>query len=299
MQLVDVAPCQKELRVEVPRETIDAEFEVVYKEFKRFAHVPGFRVGFAPRDLLERYHGKKVQEEVLKRLIAQSLEEAFSGKGRLDLIGRPQVSEVQFDPKQSLTYRARIEIAPEVPLGPYKKLKLTKPKSQVTQEQVAQVLNRLQDDHAQLRPVLEPRSVAAGDYLLVDLTEQAAGKSPVKRRDVVIHLNLEKEPESPLKGLIGMKPSEERQVKLEGGVAVTVHLKQIKTKELAPLDDAFAKTVGPFETLDALRQAIRRDLEKQWENSVRQQLEGQIQHQLRGWPKHLRPPRRYSPQLKC
>ncbi len=282
--LKDIAPCQKELKVEVPLATVEAEFEVVYRELKKKAHVPGFRVGFAPRDLLEKHHGSKAKEEVLRRLIAHSLQEALSSQGKLDLVGRPQVTEVHFDPKEPLTYLAQLEVAPQVPLGRYKKLALTRHKIQVSEEEVSQVLTRLQDQQAQLKPVLEPRATQEGDFLLVDLSEASPGKSPVKRQDVVIHLDLKKNPDGAFKTLVGMIPGEKRQVKLEKDLLVTVNLKQIKAKEVSPLDDSFAKAVGSFETLQALKEAIAKGLEQEAQGSQQMALQAQVSQQLlQGW----------------
>ena len=276
----EISPCRKELKVEVPRPAIEAEFEEVYGELKRVAFVPGFRVGSAPRDLLERHHGDKAREQVLRRLIRRSLGEALKAQGPLDLVGQPEVSEVKFDPPQQLSYLAHFEVSPSVPLGRYKKLKLTRPKPKIDEETITQVLSRLQEQQAQLRPVLEPRPTAEGDFLLVDLTEQVPGKPPVKRRDVVIHLDLKNDPEGVLKALVGLNPPDKRQVQLKSGHTVTVEVKQIKIKELPPLDDALAKSVGAFETLEALKEAIRQDLRRQAEASQKHALETQVAHQL-------------------
>ncbi len=280
VKLTEVAPCQKQLRVEVPLEAVEQELEAVYRELKKVAHVPGFRIGNAPRDLLEQYHGKKAREQTLQRLIERSLPEALSAQGSLDLVGRPQVTEIKFEPKQPLAYTAQLEIAPEVPLGRYKGLKLTRSKVDVKEEAVAQVLERLREQQSELSPVLEPRAAAEGDFLLVDLTEQPKDKPPVKRRDLVISLNLEKDPEGVLRGLVGMTPGSQRSLTLKEGTTVTVDLKQLKVKQLPVLDDSFAKGLGPFASLEALRQALRQDLQKEAETSQRRVLDGQVSHEL-------------------
>ncbi len=277
--LREIAPCQKELAVEVPLSTVETEIEAVTQQFKRVAQVPGFRVGHAPKDLIERYHGAKVREECLRRLIGRSLEEALAAQRPMDFIGRPRIKDVRFNPKEPLSYVAELEVAPEVPLGPYKKLKLTHPKFQVSEEAVAKVLTYLQEQHAELKPLLEERAAVEGDFLLVDLTEESPGKSPVKRRDVVISLE-PKDPEGVLKGLIGMKPSEKRVVKRPGGSVLKVELKQIKVKQVPALDDTLAKSVGDFDSLEVLKERIRQDLKKEAEASQEHQLEAQAAEQL-------------------
>ena len=186
--LKEVAPCRKELRVEIPREAVEAEFETVYGEMKKRALVPGFRVGQAPRDLLQRYHGTKAREEVLRRLIGRSLDDALSERKELDLVGRPQVTEVKLEEKQPLTYTAQMETAPVFAVGRYKGLKLARSKAGVTEESVSEVLERLRQTQAILKPVLEDRAAAAGDFILADVTEKRPkiGRASCRERVYVL-----------------------------------------------------------------------------------------------------------------
>ena len=226
IDLKDTAPCQKELRVEIPREAVEAEFEAVYGEIKKVAAVPGFRVGQAPRDLLQRYHGTKAREEVTRRLIGRSLDEALSSCGKdLDLVGRPRVTDVKLEQNQPFTYVAQMEVSPIFPTGRYKGLKLTRPKSSGTDEAVTRVLEHLQQTQAVLKPVLEDRAAAAGDFLLADVTEKRPNQPARKQKEVVVHLDLEKDPDGILKGFVGVKPSESRAVALKDGTALTVEVK--------------------------------------------------------------------------
>lgn len=279
----DTAPCERLLRVEVPAEQVLAEMEKVFQELKRVARVPGFRPGHAPRDLLERYHGNKAKEETLSRLIGRTLDEALGAQAAMDLVGRPQVSDIQWQADKPLTYTARIETAPEVALGRYKGLKLSRPKFQMADEPVNRVLDHLRETHSELKPMLEPRAAAAGDFLLADLTVMKAdktGQPPQRQRESVIHLDLEKDPDGVLKSLVGMNPGESRTVTLKDGSSLLVELRQIKARDLPTLDDNFARTVGPYETLDQLKGAIREDLQKQAEATQNQHLEQQALRRL-------------------
>ena len=261
--LQETDPCRKRLTVEVPTETVQAEFNEVYRQLRKVARVPGFRVGSAPRDLLERYHGGKAREEVLQRLIHRSLDEALGKQPPLDLVGRPQVTEVKLEPNQPLTYTAELEVAPAVPMGRYKGLKLTEPKADVSEENVGKILAHLAESHAELKALLIDRPTAEGDFLLVDLDG--------KQKDVLIQI---------VPPLLGVKPGESRTVPLQEGKSVRVQVKAIKVRDNPPLDDAFAKTVGPYDTLEALKEAIRQDLKRQAVAVQRQALESQALTQL-------------------
>ncbi|MBI3318961.1 MAG: trigger factor [Candidatus Omnitrophica bacterium] len=280
VELTDVAPCRKQLRVEVPKEAVEAEFEAVYEELKKVASVPGFRVGFAPRDLLEKHHGAKAKEEVVHRLIDRTLEEALSAQGDLDLVGRPQVTQVQCAPHGPMSYVAQMETAPAVSLPRYKGLKLIRPKIEVKEEDISRVLESLRESHAELKTVLEPRAAREGDYLLADITEEAKGKPARSRKDLVILLDPKRDPEDFLNRLIGMNPGQKRVVTLKNGTRVTVELKELKEKEVPALDDSFARLVGPYESLGALREALRKDLEAQAKEARRRALESEAIGQL-------------------
>ncbi len=280
LNLKEIAPCRKELRVEIPREVVAAEFETVYGEIKKHAMVPGFRVGQAPLDLLKRYHGSKAREEVLRRLIGRSLDEALGQRKELDLVGRPQVTDVKLDEKQPLTYTARMEVAPQFSAGKYKGLKLTRPKNEVTEESVSQVLEQLRQTQAILKPVLEDRPAAAGDFILADVTEKRPNQPARKQKEVVIHLDLEKNPEGELKGLLGIKAPESRVLALKEGVTLTVEAKGLKAKEVPALDDAFAKSVGAYDSLEQLKEAIRKDAGRHAEETGRRAVEAQALKQL-------------------
>jgi len=280
VELSDIAPCQKEIKVGVPQEAIEEEFNLVYGELKKAARVPGFRLGHAPRDLLEQHHGGAAREQVLSRLINRSLDEVLNAQQDWNLVGRPKVTDVKFDPKQPLTYSVHVEVAPKITAGTYKALVLTRPKTQVSEEMVNESLSRLQGQHAELKPVLESRAAVEGDYLLVDVTEEKQGDKPVNRRDVVFPLDLKKDPEGLLKELIGMTPGTQRVLNPKSGAKITLSLKQLKIRELPPLDDAFAKSVGPFDSLDSLKKTIQGNLERELEQSQRQALEQQASEKL-------------------
>lgn len=278
--LKDSAPCVKDLAVEVPKEAVRAAFDEVYRELRRTARVPGFRVGHAPKDLIARRYSEKAREEVLDRLVRRSLAAALKEQQRFRLVGRPHIEEVRLTEGEPMTYRARLETAPQVPTGKYKGLKLTRPPAEVPAEEVDKTLDRLREMHAQLKPMLEPRPAAAGDFLLVDLTRKPPGKAPKRQRDALIQLELEKDQNGILGSLVGMNPGETRTIEAPGGTKVDVELKTIKTRQLPELTDEFAKSVGAFDSLEALKSSVRGDLEQRVRDAQRRGLEAQAGEEL-------------------
>ncbi|PIQ81809.1 MAG: trigger factor [Candidatus Omnitrophica bacterium CG11_big_fil_rev_8_21_14_0_20_64_10] len=278
IKLKAVSPCQKELWVEVPTGEVRAEFDAVFERIKQSAPVPGFRKGNAPRDLLERHHGGRAREEVLRSLVSRSLTEALKSHADLKLIGDPRIGEVKLEADAPMTYVAKLEIAPEVPTGRYKGLKLTRALPEISEKQVEETLERIRESQAVLKPAAEARPAAAGDFLRVELTEKGAGKKPTEQ---MVLLDLERDREGFLKQLVGMTVEETRSVTgPKPGAEARVTLKEIKTKVLPALDDAFAKGLGKFESLQALRDQVRKDLTAQAEQEGRRRLEREAAEQL-------------------
>ncbi|MDD5440163.1 MAG: trigger factor family protein, partial [Candidatus Omnitrophica bacterium] len=123
--------CEYHIEVDIPSETVSKAFDEVYKEIKKYAKIPGFRVGNAPQDLLERYHGKDAEEEVLKRLIPDGYQYALKEK-KLQPIGLPDISDVVMAKGANLTFKARVEVRPEINLQSYKGIAVKKKKSEIT-----------------------------------------------------------------------------------------------------------------------------------------------------------------------
>ena len=151
-RLKTVSPSEQQLRVEVARERVTASYDDVYRDIQKEAALPGFRRGKAPRDLLERHHAEKAREEVIRRVVSASLEEAIKQE-RVQVAGRVTVSDIKLEDSAGLTYNATIEVAPTFKLGRYKGIALQRSPVAVTDEDMQQVLARLQELHAEEVPV--------------------------------------------------------------------------------------------------------------------------------------------------
>lgn len=143
--------CKKIVEVNISPEKVKDEFDKVYEGLKRVAAVPGYRVGKAPRDLLEFHYGKTAKEEVIKNLIPHSYGEILE-QHKLDPIGYPDISGVKLDLKEGLSYEANIETRPEFSLRNYKGLKLNKKSVEVKEEDVEKNLESLREANAESVP---------------------------------------------------------------------------------------------------------------------------------------------------
>ena len=111
----NLAPCKKLVRVEVEAEKVNETFESVTNEFRKQANLPGFRPGKAPKDMVARRYEKDIEEEARRKLISDAYRKAIEEQ-KLDVLGQPDIEEIQFSRGQPLQFAATIETAPEFQL---------------------------------------------------------------------------------------------------------------------------------------------------------------------------------------
>ena len=262
------------LEIEVPPDLIEQEFEKTYLNIQKEAKLPGFRPGKAPLDLIKTKFKEAAKEEVIESLLNSSYRQALE-ETKLQPLTYPKVKDVKFEPGTVLSYKAEIEIQPEIEVKDYRKLKLVRRIQPVEDKEVDNAVQFLRDRNAELRPV--EREVHEKDFVIVDLEEhyRTNGKPANQRYENQL---LEIDPELMLKqfqeALVGAKIGEEKNFSVEypaehankrlagQKVGYKVKIKEIKEKILPVLDDNFAKAQGDYQTLLELRLKIRESLEK-------------------------------------
>ena len=105
--------CNRLFEVEISPEIVSRTLEEVYKEIKKRAKIPGFRAGMVPQSLLEKYHSKDAEEEVLKRLIPQGYRKALY-EHKINPVTLPEISDVEFGRNRKLSFKAKVEIGPHI-----------------------------------------------------------------------------------------------------------------------------------------------------------------------------------------
>lgn len=287
MSVADLGPCQKELTIEVAAEGIAAAREEVLRHLQKVAQVPGFRVGYAPRPLVEERYGLKAREETIRRVIGDHLPKALE-QLQLDVLGDPQVTKVRWDANgKPLQFTVRCEIMPAVPLQGVAGLKVKRPAVQVTESQVEEILTQLQERHAELVPV-EPRPLAAGDYAVVNFTCAVEGKVIEQRTAVALPIDPEKDSSGMSRHLVGVAPGptpvtfettlpQDLSAKNYAGRRATfsVVVKEVKAKRVPPLEEDFAKLLGA-ESLQTLKTRLQESLKRDLETEARQAMREQV-----------------------
>lgn len=134
-----------ELTIEVPAEVVKKKFDQVYERIGKEAKIPGFRSGNAPRDILEKHHGRLAQEEVIKDLIPEAYRDSVE-KEKVSAVELPEISEVKLE-SNVLSFKAVMEVRPEIEVKDYKNIKLKYKKPAVSQDEVEKALNNLKEAH--------------------------------------------------------------------------------------------------------------------------------------------------------
>lgn len=285
------------LRIELPPEEVSKEWEAIANSFARFAKIPGYRPGKAPRKVIEAKFKKEIQDELTKKLVSKSYHDAIEQK-KLRVVSLTNLEDVKFGDDRSMRFRATVVTAPEFKLPEYKNIPVQLPPAEIKPEDIDLALERLRDQAADFVDVPE-RGVETEDFVVVDFEGTVDGK-PIS--EVAPQANktlsggkkfwLRVAPDNFLpkfsEQLVGQKPGETRLVivdlaedfpvkELAGKKATyTVTLAEIKQKVLPPVDDALATKLVPGKTLADLRHMIEHDLEHEKEHEVDRAKESQI-----------------------
>ncbi|HOX10356.1 MAG TPA: trigger factor family protein, partial [Candidatus Omnitrophota bacterium] len=163
----ELAGSRRGFEIEVPAETIKEKFDEIYNEIEKYAEVPGYRTGKAPRYLVESHYKEKAGDEVKKRLIGDSIVKAVKDAG-IETIGMPAVTDIVFEAGKPLSFKAEVHVRPDIKLKNYKGLKSTKQKAQISTEDVDKVIEELQERHSQLKDVAG-RPAKENDWCLCDV----------------------------------------------------------------------------------------------------------------------------------
>ncbi|MFZ5639132.1 MAG: trigger factor [Bacillota bacterium] len=277
------------LEIEVAQEKFSEAVEKAFRKLAPKVNVPGFRKGKAPRVMIERKLGREyIWEEAMDFIVPEAYFEALQ-ETKIDPIDRPKVEVVQMEDDKPFIFKATVEVRPEVNLGQYIGLEAEKPAVEVTDGDVDKELQKLQERHAQLVPV-EDGAAEMHDITVIDFEGFVDGVAFPGGKGTDYSLELGSGSFIPgfEEQLVGAKVGEEREVNvtfpenyhsadLAGKEAMfKVAVKGIKRKELAALDDEFAKDVSEFESLEELKTDIRNKLEKEAERKADHTLKDEL-----------------------
>jgi trigger factor len=278
------------LEVSVPLATVTAEEEKTARRYASSVRLPGFRPGKAPPAMVRKRFKDAIRQQVLETLVQEAFKEVIE-REKLDVAAQPHVHDVKFAEGQPLTFELHLEVRPKLDLARTEGFRITRTETPVGDEAVAEQLETLRDQKATWAPVEEkPRE---GDMVKVLLAtpETAGGEMPEgSPYNIVLgggqaiagveELIMELAPGETKERVVKWPDDFPDEAQRGQTKNVRVTLQEVKRKSSPALDDAFAREVGDFEGIDALRAAIRVDLEdharRDADAMVRQQLVDEI-----------------------
>ena len=295
-----LAPCKKLLRVELDAAAVDAAFAATTKDYQKQASLPGFRPGKAPPHLVIRKYDKDITDDVKRKLISDAYRKAIEEQ-KLDVVGQPDIEEIQFGRGQPLQFAATVETAPDFQLPEYKGLLVRREVKSVTDADLERALNLLRDQQVKFATV--PRAAHTGDIAVVNYAGTCDGKPLTEISPTAKGLTEQKnfwveiKSDSFIPGfadqLLGAQAGDHRTVTvtfpadfapkdLAGRQATyAVEVVEVKEKILPALDDTFAKSLGA-ESLEKLRTGVRTDLENELKSKISRDTNAQLERQLMG-----------------
>lgn len=274
LSVEETGPCEKQLKVEVPAATVDAETSRIAAEFRKEAKLPGFRKGKVPMDLVRKRFGEEIEKEVVERLLPRYWRQA-EAELQLDPLSPPAVEDVVSKAGEPLVFTAKVEVRPEFDLEDLETFELPSPPTEASEEEVDRMIEDLRRTVAPWVDVERP--AAQGDLIEAQLQElpragageEAEGSDSVEPTEpqsqaVSFEVGDANVWEELALGVTGKSSGqsatfsrEQEQEQEQEGETVKldyrIEITSVKERDLPPLDDALAEKIGKFSTLSTLR----------------------------------------------
>ena len=300
VNITDLSPCKKQLRIEIDAETVNAKFDAVAKDFRRHAHLPGFRQGKAPLANVMRSYGDKIGEEAKRTLMSDSYAKALK-ENELRPVIMPEVEELQFGHGKPFQYLATLEVTPAFEMPEYIGIEVEKERRSVNDADIAKALDTLREQRVSYadmdRPAVEEDFIVVNftgtidDKPITDLIKVARGLT--EQKNFWLHKTQNPLIPGTVEALIGSSKGDKKTVtvtipddfvyeEIVGKEAkYEIEVVQVKEKSLPELDDKFAKGFGA-ESMDKLREGVESDLKNELEYSKKKSIRNQCVDKLLG-----------------
>lgn len=274
------------LTIEVAEDKVAAALKASYEKQKNRISIPGFRKGKVPMAMVEKMYGPEIFYEEAANIMMQEAYPSAVDESGVDVVSQPTVDVVQLEKGKAFIFTAEVAKRPEVKLGKYNGVTVTKIDTSVTDEEVMEELERERNNNARTVTV-EDRAVAQGDTAVIDFegfvdgVAFEGGKGENYALEIGSHSFIDNFEDQ----LVGRNAGDEVEVNvtfpaeyhaedLAGKPALfKVKIHEIKTKELPELDDEFASDVSEFETLDEYKESIKKNLQETKENNAKRTKE--------------------------
>lgn len=279
-EVTEVSPTQRELKIEIEPETVRDVYNKVSKKYAQAVTVPGFRKGFAPVDIVRLRYKDEIQNEVLRELLPERVQQAIE-ENNLTPLAEPHLhledqENLKLNGSQPVSLHVHVEVMPEIPTPDFSKLEAVRRVRPIIEEELERIIDQRRQQSATLLPV-EGRKSQEGDTVIADLEGTFVGEEnaePIKVEDLEIKLGDENIEKSFSENLLGVEEDEEKEFTVEypadfgspalagKTVSYKAKIKSVGTAELPAADDDWATSLEEgFESIADLRGKLRTDME--------------------------------------
>jgi trigger factor len=290
--------CTRQVDVEVSAEEVSKAFATVVKQYRRMARIPGFRAGKVPESVIRRKFADQIQQDVLEQILPPQFRAAIEKQG-VQPVSQPQVTSMHLADGEPMRFQAAFEVLPAIDIAGYEQIKVDRPSATLDDAEFDSELAHIRDSHAIMEPVEEDRPLTDGDFAQIRFTglvhdadgaAEADAAKPIEGDDATVEIGGPNTVEAFTAALRGAKVGQQMQFevsypedftekRLAGkSVAYDVEVKGIRKKILPELDDAFAKQMGEYETIDQFKEKLREHMA----NDKRRRLESEAKDTLVG-----------------
>jgi trigger factor len=283
---------RREIAVEVPAEDVQRETEALIQKYQKLARLPGFRKGHVPASIIKQRFSEDIKTEVVEALVPRYFRQEAEKQGLVP-VSQPRVTDLHIHDGEPLRFKASFEILPEIKVEGYKELRAEKPVIAITDEEVQQALNHLQEQHAAFEAI-EGRALADGDFAQVSLDGRPkdGDGQPVHMDDVLVEIggkNTMPEFTEHLRGASAGEekafevryPEDSNDQRLRGKTFdYTVKILSMKKKNLPELNDAFAKELGDFTGIEDVNERVRENMEAEKKHTAEHEAKDKLVAEL-------------------
>ena len=281
------------LVIETTAEEFEKGLNEAYNKNKGKITLPGFRKGKAPRKMVEKFYGAEVfYEDAANAIIPEAYAEAAE-ESKLEIVSQPKIDVVQLEQGKPFIFSAEVAVKPEVELGQYKGVEVAKVDSEVTDEDIANELKKVQEQNSRTISVAE-RAVKDGDMTVIDFEGFVDGKAfeGGKGENYPLTIGSHSFIDTFEDQIIGMNIGDEKEInvtfpeeyhaeELKGKPATfKVKVNEIKEKQLPELDDDFAQDVSDFDTMDAYKESLVSQLKERKANEAKVKKEDEAMEKI-------------------
>ncbi len=288
VEIEELEPCKKSIKVEIPQERVDEAFSQIYQQLKREVRIPGFRPGRAPVSIVRARFGDYAKAQVMENLLKEAYDKIVS-EHELSPYGEPEVKDVDFDEGKPFRFTIVMEVNPDFELEDYTQIEVERRKFLITDEFVENFLNNLRRDLATLEEKDGPAEM--GDVVVLDYEAIVEGVEPTKVEGAVVNLGAGETIKGFDENVVGKKAGDEFEVELTypedyfdkevagKKVLFKCRLKKVQRKVIPELDDEFAKRFN-VDSVEALREKVRAELEQKFEDLSKRIAMSQLAERL-------------------